>query len=390
PYSYLEKHLDEFGIIPNPINNLYWESKDGINTYPVRLKRAQIFSEFVSSLGGNVGLGLETSIEQDKYWNLGHFFESKNDFKNALGNYLKYLKLDTHNKYIKEKVEICKKNILKEKQISFNWDIHWICNYRCPYCWFNGKWEELKHQNIYLPLEKIIGFWSNIYSKYGQVKISITGGEPFLYPNFTDLINELSQLHIIEIITNLSFDIDSFLKKVNINNVEIRPSFHPYFANFDEFIKRFLMLKEIKPNLEPSFVAWPPQIEDIMFYQEKFSKYGTKMFLQPFYGEYNGRKYPDSYIEEELKIINPFLGTRGGKTFDVKTPDTKGKLCLAGVIYALIHPNNKIYPCGGFSNGLKEKSIIGMFGDDNFGLSNEPLTCNFEICPCNERIDLIL
>ncbi|MCM8757809.1 MAG: B12-binding domain-containing radical SAM protein, partial [Candidatus Omnitrophica bacterium] len=28
PYSYLEKHLDEFGIIPNPINNLYWESKD--------------------------------------------------------------------------------------------------------------------------------------------------------------------------------------------------------------------------------------------------------------------------------------------------------------------------------------------------------------------------
>jgi len=390
PHSYLEKHMEEFDIIPNPINNLYWESKDGLNTYPVRLRRAEIFSELINSLGGNVGLGLNTSIEQDRYWNLGHFYESKKDFRKSFLYFSKYLKLDPHNSYIKNKKQEIKNNLFKENIISFNWDIHWICNYRCPYCWFNEKWDELKSQNIYLPLEKLIKFWQNIYFKYGKVKISITGGEPFLYPEFNNLIKELSQFHLIEIVTNLSCEIEEFLKLVNIDNVEIRPSFHPLFADFDEFLKKFLYIKKLKPHQEVSYVAWPPQIKDIKFYQDKFLKYGISMFLQPFYGEYNGKRYPDSYTEDQLKVIYPFLGNRGGKTFEVKNTNTKGKICLSGVIYAVIQPNNKIFQCGGFSLNNDNKPIIGYLGDEDFRLLDEPNICNFDICPCNEGANLVL
>jgi hypothetical protein len=175
-----------------------------------------------------------------------------------------------------------------------------------------------------------------------------------------------------------------------MDNVEIRPSFHPLFADFDEFLKKFLYIKKLKPHQEVSYVAWPPQIKDIKFYQEKFSKYGISIFLQPFYGEYNGKRYPDSYTEDQLKVIYPFLGNRGGKTFEVKNTNTKGKICLSGVVYAVIQPNNKIFQCGGFSLNDDNKPIIGYLGDENFKLLDEPNLCNFDICPCNEGANLIL
>ena len=90
PHSYMEKHMDELGIAPNPVNNTYWESKDGKNNYPERVRRCEAFSLLVSSLGGTVGSGLNTSVELDRYWNLGHYYESKKDYQQSLDYFLKY------------------------------------------------------------------------------------------------------------------------------------------------------------------------------------------------------------------------------------------------------------------------------------------------------------
>lgn len=268
--------------------------------------------------------------------------------------------------------------------ISFNWDIHWVCNYRCPYCWFYGKWEYLKGQNLYPAVEQLVRFWKNIYSKYGKAKISITGGEPFLYPNFTELIKELSQLHMIEIVTNLSIDIDNFIKEANLENLEIRPSFHPLFADFDTFVERAIALKVKKPEQNISYLAWPPQIKQLRFLQDKFLKFGISIFTQPFYGEYKGTRYPDSYTDEEKNIIAPFLGNRGGKTFQVEPIKTRGKPCAAGQRYAVIHPDGKVLRCGGLNSLSPDKAIIGNLLDEDFELLREPLPCDSEICPCNE------
>ena len=276
------------------------------------------------------------------------------------------------------------------KEISFNWDIHWKCNYRCPYCWFYEKWDDLKGQNLYLGIEKLLKFWQNIYSKYGKVKIAITGGEPFLYPDFINLIKQLVKLHKLEIVTNLSVDLTNFMNENNLEDLDIRPSFQPGFADFEKFVEQVVILKKKKPHQEVSIVAWPPYIKELKSYDDKFSKFGIKIFTQPFFGEYNGIRYPEGYTDKEREIIGPSLGSRGGESFKPELVSTKGKLCAAGQRYAVIHPHGKILRCGGLNSSDQDKMVIGNLGDENFQLLSEPAPCICEICPCNEWASLLV
>lgn len=396
PHSYLEKHMEEFNMISNPVNNTYWESKDGRNTYPERMKRCENFSSIASSLGVSVGLGLQTSVELDRWYNLGFYYDSKQDYKNAFDCFSKYLERDSKNEVIINKLEEIKakisdnateikdaSKIQSNNQICFNWDIHWLCNYRCPYCWFYGKWIDLRTRNRILTVRELIKAWNNIYRSYGSVKISITGGEPFLYPDFVELIKELSQMHKVEIITNLSVDIQPFIKGVNSKNVKVNPSFHPLFADFDKFIERALILKEGGLLNCVSYLAWPPQILRIGYYTQKFRRHSISISIQSFFGEYKGLRYPDAYTKEDKQIILPQIGERGGEPFQTEPFKSKGKLCAAGQRYGVIHPDGKVLRCGGI-NSCEGASIIGNLFEQGFRLLEKPSPCTFDICPCNE------
>lgn len=272
------------------------------------------------------------------------------------------------------------------EKISFTWNIHFKCNYRCPYCWFDGKWQELAKLNRYLPVKELIRPWENIYKRYGSVQINIVGGEPFLYPNFVDLIKELSNLHTIGITTNLSINIETFIKQVSPSNVGLLPTFHPLFAKFDDFIKKVLLLQENKFTNKVAYLAYPPQIKQIDYYRKGFENEGFTMEVMTFWGEYNGVSYPAGYTEEEREMIKPCLGERSGEKFQL-TPKKmeKGKLCHAGHRYAVINADGEVARCGGFSSEL-----IGNFFDENFKLLDQPLSCNSEYCPCNEWAFLLV
>ena len=99
-------------------------------------------------------------------------------------------------------------NISTSKQISFSWDIHYKCNYNCPYCWWYGRWVELKRDTVYPPLNHLLEIWADIYKRHGAIHIEMLGGEPFIYPNFNELIEELAKMHTINITTNLSTNIE--------------------------------------------------------------------------------------------------------------------------------------------------------------------------------------
>lgn len=103
-YSYFHTHLEEFGIKPNPPNHLYWESLGGKNTYPVRLQRCEEFCNLASSLGIEVGCGVQTSVELDKWYNLGFYYELKKDYQNAISCFINYKRLDPKNEVISSKI----------------------------------------------------------------------------------------------------------------------------------------------------------------------------------------------------------------------------------------------------------------------------------------------
>lgn len=271
-----------------------------------------------------------------------------------------------------------------KKDIYFTWDIHYECNFRCPYCWFYKKWVPEGRRDIYLSPEEWMTHWMRIYDKYGRVHVEITGGEPFIYPNFIEIVKRLSSIHSVKITTNMSGDIETFVKVIDPVRVRLDLNFHPLFANIDTFIKKTLLLKDAGFKAGVCYLAYPPQMKQIDRFRERFEKVGINFALAAFWGEYQGKKYPESYTEEERDSIRTFLGDIDRITYHLKGENTKGKLCNAGHKYAVVQADGNVVRCGQIAD-----KFIGSIMDKEFCLFDQPLPCESETCPCNEYINLI-
>jgi len=410
-FSYLAKNLEEFNIKPNPPNHLYWESLDGKNIYPERLKRCEEFCNLALSLGIEVGCGVQTSTELDRWFNLGYYYECKGDLEKAIGSFLEYREIDPKNAVISDKVkyyvrEAANNNInlpleLKMKledssqlssegqycntallvhesapaQRRFTWNIHYDCNYRCPYCFFNGKWVEYKKRNVYLSVDEWMVYWNKIHEKYGRCYILVTGGEPFIYPNFIELMTRLSEVHYpINISTNTSGDLESFVKRIDPERVSLSVSLQLNFERLDAFLEKVKFLRKHRFEGCINFVAYPPFVKHIALYAERFNAIGERLKVIPFWGKYQDKEYPFAYTQEEKEII-------GIDDSWINNVRKKNSLCPAGYNSALIFPDGKVARCG----QIGERVLLGNFFDYEFKLLSEPLPCDAEYCPCDEN-----
>jgi MoaA/NifB/PqqE/SkfB family radical SAM enzyme len=268
-------------------------------------------------------------------------------------------------------------NALITKKIPrrFTWNIHYACNYRCPYCFFEGKWEEYAKRNIYLSVKEWMIYWKRFYDYYGRCYILITGGEPFIYPNFIELIKELSRIHYpINISTNASGDLNEFVERVNLERVSLSVSFQPNFDNIKAFLKKVEFLKKYKFYGCINFVAYPPFLNELESYVDKFREISEQLKIIPFWGIYQGKEYPFAYTQTEKQM----LGINAAWFSQVRK---SGLLCPAGYQSALIFPDGKVARCG----QIGEKMIIGNFFDSKFKLLGDPLPCDAEFCPCDEN-----
>jgi anaerobic magnesium-protoporphyrin IX monomethyl ester cyclase len=103
-FSHVYDHPEEFAIKPAAGSHLFWESLDGINTYPVRMDRCRRFCELALESGIEVGAGVQTSILQDEWFNLARYYEIKQDYPRAVENLLKYYAMDPDNEVVNKKI----------------------------------------------------------------------------------------------------------------------------------------------------------------------------------------------------------------------------------------------------------------------------------------------
>lgn len=267
----------------------------------------------------------------------------------------------------------------------FSWDIHWKCNYRCPYCWWHGRWDKISVHNYYPGIQRLIETWNRIYELYGPVQIDISGGEPFLYPDFLEFLSAVTNYHRLTINTNLSFEAKGMIEivKNNRNKIKLNATFHPLFVDFDTFVEKAALLQHNDFSIGVAYLAWPRQIKDIVVYRKKFKKKGFQLSILTFWGNYAEKKYPGAYTQREKEIISQNLGERSGESFQIEPIIVQGKLCNAGHTYATIHPDGKTLRCGGGS-WEKEDSYLGNLFDKDFSLLQEPYPCSSKYCPCNE------
>ncbi len=266
----------------------------------------------------------------------------------------------------------------------FAWDIHYKCNFRCPYCWFYKDWARLGVRNLYLSPDEWMEHWKRIHDSYGETKIEIVGGEPFIYPGFIELVKKLSCLHSIKVTTNLSGNIEQFVKEIDPERVELDLNFHALFIDLETVIKKTLLIKQAGFKAGICYLAYPPQMYKIKSLSERFQEEGIGFALAAFWGEHDGKKYPEAYREEEKQMLRPFIGDIDRISYHLNAQSPKGKLCNAGYKYADIQADGNVVRCAPLGN-----ESIGNITDKNFRLLDKPYPCDSDSCPCNEYDNLV-
>jgi len=264
----------------------------------------------------------------------------------------------------------------------FTWDIHYSCNYYCTYCFLHFEPETANIEAVYLDPNQWVKIWDDIYRRYGPCQISITGGEPFTYPNFIDLIARLQDLHTFEFSTNLFWDANEFMSKIRPDRVRINSSFHPEFESIKDFVAKLLLLK--KNNYQPSItvVAYPPFLKDIADYKNKFEEAGFNLIIFPYRGPYKDKKYPNDYTDGEKELLKSLGSSVGSDTnkelyeiwVNKKEPQEQKAVCRMGQMYAKIIPNGNVYRCCAAVH--KDWGCLGNIVDGSFNLAAEPLPCS--------------
>ena len=266
------------------------------------------------------------------------------------------------------------KEVLKTSgQVSFDWNLLYECNYRCPHCFFEGKWEEYGKRTVYKSVKEWMSIWKRVYDKYGRASIVITGGEPFEYPDFINLVKELSNIHWpLNVSSNSSGNLKEFAEKTDPSRVSVTLSFQPGFNKLEDVIAKVKLLKG--KGFASDYInlcMYPKYLKDFEGYIKTAEKAGEVIKVIPFCGVYNGKTYPDGYSREEKKM----LGIDG--TWE-KNVNTKGLLCAAGSKSALIFPDGKVARCG----QIGERHVIGNIFEENFSLMENAEQCDAQMCPC--------
>ncbi|MBN2881696.1 radical SAM protein [Candidatus Woesearchaeota archaeon] len=253
-----------------------------------------------------------------------------------------------------------------------DWSIHSACNFECEYC-IAGKNHKTKGPILPVDIHK---FTDSLNKINKTIKVIISGGEPLIIPNIVEVCKEITKKHYLVLITNLSVEkIIRFFDEIDPSRVVIVSS-----AHFFELEKRNLMDKFISYhkygrkkgfNLACNIVAYPGYLDKFDYYLDLFDKNSIGYSIVPFFGEYNGKKYPKEYSNEELKKFR----LKNVKEFY----SSRNEICPAGSKVLVCDCEGNIYRCFNFmvSKGYKLSNI-----EEKIEFTKNWTICPFKKCKC--------
>jgi len=121
------------------------------------------------------------------------------------------------------------------------------CNLNCEYCinWFSGC---NNHKRPIISGKEWVKGLNRLISR-SDLPMTLQGGEPSMHPDFIWIINNIRSDLNIDILTNLSFDVDKFIKQIKpfrLNRESpypsIRASYHFPHMNLGVFIEKVLKI----------------------------------------------------------------------------------------------------------------------------------------------------
>jgi len=274
---------------------------------------------------------------------------------------------------------------LPARPVVFAWDLHYSCNYRCPYCFYNeAGWTELAKKNLYFEPAKWEAAWSRAHDLYGRCQLRVTAGEPFTYPRFDEVLERIARLHDLQVTTNGSQGaaIRRAAERIDPAALELDCTYHPLSGELEPFADNVALLRARGFVANVCFLAYPPQMPRMAEYKRRFAERGLYMNMAVYWGTFKGEQYPFAYTEAERRAIKETIGLDvGPETVNLEPVSFRGRPCGAGQRYGVVQGDGRVFRCGQL--GLEHQSIGSLF-DPSFRLAEAAFPCEVDYCRSKE------
>jgi len=253
------------------------------------------------------------------------------------------------------------------------------CNLRCPYCinWHNSS-PKPRHKKT-KPLEA--GDWIEAANRLvlrKDLPLTLQGGEPTAYKGFYRLVNEVKKDIQMDLLTNMMFDVDEFIRNVPVwrfNRIApygpIRVSYHPNQNDINDLIRKAAKLQNAGFKLGIYGILHPDEnIRSLILRaQELCLKEGIDFRTKEFLGVHENKlygtfKYPDSVSSSKIKRS------------ECRTTEV------------IVDPSGGVYKC--HSDLYLGRNPIANILDENFtiGAINKFRECSFygDCNPCDVKV----
>ena len=231
------------------------------------------------------------------------------------------------------------------------WLINDVCNFRCDYChtWLSSKTQEpIKVSKLSGGLRTLGNDWVFL----------ISGGEPFLEPNFIEICQEITKNHFVALNTNLSLNnIYDFADQVDPERTPfINAAVHiiereKTDKNLEAYIEKVHYLQERGFHTIAYYIVHPNLLHRMKSDIDSLKSRGIKKLrIKMFRGVYEGKYYPASFTEEQGEFIRTFDADWPELALLDEIPSLKGKLCHAGGRFLFMTRNGDLRRCSGIFN----------------------------------------
>ena len=222
-----------------------------------------------------------------------------------------------------------------------------VCNYSCVYCGqHTNDRGELKEIDIKRTIQRLDELNRTLL-------VSLSGGEPFLIPNFIEFVQELTKKHYVRMDSNLSLDetCRRFANTINPDKVvEIVFSTHVLEREKREvdLMELVVLVKEFENKgfkMVGNYVSYPPLMERLEKDIDFFSSQGIKVLPTFFCGKFNGKEYPFdqgvlSYSKSDVDLVgrlNPYA--------KIPLYSPQNEFCQAGCSAFCVNDKHEVFPC---------------------------------------------
>lgn len=170
------------------------------------------------------------------------------------------------------------------------------CNLRCSFC-INRFGGTDSRPGPHLTSQGWVRALNRIETR-PDLPVTLQGGEPSLHPGFLDIVEGLRPDLPLDILTNLTFDVERFARRIRPERLRrdapyasIRVSYHPETMELEPLVARVRFLQDRGFSIGVWGVLHPAQEDAVRRAQEHCAALGIDFRTKEFLGTHHGRFY---------------------------------------------------------------------------------------------------